>query len=1041
MDLKKLFVGILLSICLIFSLASKLTFTSAQESKISGSFTAKQLSCDDYLNVIVELQDEPVIVYQLRNTGEASVQSIRSTLSASAYEKMLSEKQISTYYEIKKVSPDAKIGFRYQFTINGFALTLKGKDISRIAKISSIKRISPCQTYEIADTVSNTVIGVNEIWQLKDAKGNPVDGTGMVIAIIDTGVDYTHPDLGGGFGPNYKVIGGYDFGDNDSDPMDVNGHGTHVAGIAAADGVIKGVAPKAKILAYKIVAGESGSASTEAIIAGIERAVKDGANVANLSFGSGSLGTSDPEDPENKAFDNAADAGVLSSIAAGNQGARCQTKPYPLGSPSGARKVISVAASDDGLHPAVVISGPDVLETQKTILGNYADLSPRFPTDKEFEVVTCGYGRVSDFYGLDVKNKIALISRGPIGPNALYFRDKVLNAKEAGATGVIIYNNMPGIVSPTFQVEVGDEKKEYLPTIFITQGEGLFIKDLINKGLKIKFSEISGLGTVANFTSMGPASDFYFKPEVAAPGVAIYSSIPGGAYAGWQGTSMAAPHVAGAIALIKQLHLDWKSDDIKAALMNSATILKNYQNGEVITWLLQGSGRINIPAAAITSGIVTPYDILMKVDSLKTVTLSIKNVTDSPQTFIISSEITLGNSSAISVKFSSSNIAVDKGQTKTIIVSFTVDKSKLEKGPHEGVIWLESESSKLHVPFILWNGDVDVPEKLYAVKASSNVINFTGTQNNKIDFDFSLGSGSVIPAVEPNERPESSNIIDEIEIRVTDLTGNNLGTIYSKSLLLLGHYKFTWDGKDVYGNYFLTDGKYKWAVAAVESNNDQQNPVIQDAAKIEGEFEINYAPKTKILIVIPKNKIAQEEVSTGSVKLETTNKIKTFSGVMYFDANLIKVETISLGGLVKKDDTENYNYKVDNATGEIFFEIKMKEGKEITGTGNLLEMSFRGRIAGNSKIGFEESSLYTKDNTQVVAVFLPYQVIVEKAENPWDLNRDKKVDLEDIKVFTSTFGSEPKDSNYLPLADFNMDGIIDGKDLVIVASHFGESYP
>jgi len=1041
MDLKKLFVGILLSICLIFSLASKLTFTSAQESKISASFTVEQLSCDDYLNVIVELQDEPVIVYQLRNAGEASVQSIRSTLSASAYEKMLSEKQISTYYEIKKVSPYAKIGFRYQFTINGFALVLKGKDITKVAKINNVKRISPCQTYEIADTVSNAVIGANEIWQLKDAKGNPVDGTGMVIAIIDTGVDYMHPDLGGGFGPNYKVIGGYDFGDNDSDPMDVNGHGTHVAGIAAADGVIKGVAPKAKILAYKIVAGESGSASTEAIIAGIERAVKDGANVANLSFGSGSLGTSDPEDPENRAFDNAADAGVLSSIAAGNQGARCQTKPYPLGSPSGARKVISVAASDDGLHPAVVISSPDVLETQKTILGNYADLSPRFPIDKEFEVVACGYGRVSDFYGLDVKNKIALISRGPIGPNALYFRDKVLNAKEAGAAGVIIYNNMPGIVSPTFQVDVGDEKKEYLPTIFITQGEGLFIKDLINKGLKIKFSEISGLGTVANFTSMGPASDFYFKPELAAPGVAIYSSIPSGAYASWQGTSMAAPHVAGAIALIKQLHPDWKSDDIKAALMNSAAILKNYQNGEVITWLLQGSGRINISAAANTSGIVTPYDILMKVDSIKTVTLSIKNVTDSPQTFIISSEITLGNLSAISVKFSSSNIAVDKGQTKTMTVSFTVDKSKLEKGPHEGVIWLESESSKLHVPFILWNGDVDVPEKLYAVKASSNVINFTGTQSNKIDFDFSLGSGSVIPAVEPNERPESSNIIDEIEIRVTDLTGNNLGTIYSKSLLLLGHYKFAWDGKDLYGNYFLTDGKYKWAVAAVESNNDQQNPVIQDAAKIEGEFEVNNAPKTKILIVIPKNKIAQEEASTGSVKLETTNKIKAFSGVMYFDANLIKVEAISLGGLVKQDDTENYNYKVDNATGEIFFEIKMKEGKEITGTGNLLEMSFRGRIAGNSKIGFEESSLYTKDNTQVVAVFLPYQVIVEKAENPWDLNRDKSVNSDDLKLFLSGFGSEPKDTNYLPIADFNLDGVIDGKDLFVIASHYGEIYP
>ena len=1041
MEVKKRLLVVFLVIAMLFSLYPGLSHVSADVSKISQSFTQETLSSYDFVNVIVELEDEPVIPYQLKHGGEATLLSIRNSISATAYEKMLTEKQISLYSEIKKVSPDAKIGFGYQLTLNGFALTIKGKDIWKIAALKDVGRISPCKTYYITDDVSNSTIGANDVWQLKDSKGNPVDGTGMIIAIIDTGVDYKHPDLGGGFGPNYKVIGGYDFGDNDTDPMDVNGHGTHVAGIAAADGKIKGVAPKAKILAYKIVAGESGSASTESIIAGIERAVKDGANAANLSFGSGSLGTSDPEDPENKAFDNAADAGVLSSIAAGNQGARCQTKPYPLGSPSGARKAISVAASDDGIHPAITIVNPLVPDSQKMILGNYADLSPRFPTDKEFEVVVCGYGRRSDFEGVDVKGKIALVSRGPIGANAIYFRDKALNAKEAGAAGLIIYNNMPGIVSPTFQVSEGDEKKEYIPTIFVTQSDGLFIKDLINKGLKIKFGEESKLGTIANFSSMGPAADFYFKPELAAPGVAIYSTIPNGEYASWQGTSMAAPHVAGAIALIKELHPDWKSEDIKAAFMNTATVLKNYQNGEVITWLLQGSGRINLTDAASAPSIVTPYDILMKTDNLKPVTLTIKNVSENSQTFSISSEFTLGESDGLKVNLSSSKLTVDKGQSKTFTVTFTIDKTKLTKGPHEGLIWLVNGSKKLHVPFIIWNGDVEVPEKLYDVKASSNTLTPGGTQNNTIGFDFSLGSGSIIPPAEPNERPESSNIIDEIQIRITDLKGNTLGIVYSKSLLLLGHYSFTWDGKDIYGNYFLADGGYKWVIAAVESNNDQQNPVIQDAAKVEGEFEVKNSPNTRLSVIIPKNTVTQEEVSTGSVKIETTEKISKFKGTIFFNANLMKVESVTQGELLTQESIETFSYKIDNLTGEIFVDITRKEGKELTGSGNLLNFSFRGRVPGTSSIGFKESSLNLKDDTAVLSVFLPSYVIVNKAENPWDLNRDKKVDSEDLKAFTLAFGTEPKDESYLPLADFNMDGIIDGKDLIILASHFGENYP
>ena len=116
----------------------------------------------------------------------------------------------------------------------------------------------------------NALIGAKDVWQMKDAKGNPIDGTGMVVAVIDTGVDYTHPDLGGGFGPNYKVIGGYDFRDNDNNPMDVDGHGTRDTGIVAANGKVVGVAPNSKILSYRNWQGK---------LKAFTQAIKDGANV------------------------------------------------------------------------------------------------------------------------------------------------------------------------------------------------------------------------------------------------------------------------------------------------------------------------------------------------------------------------------------------------------------------------------------------------------------------------------------------------------------------------------------------------------------------------------------------------------------------------------------------------------------------------------------------------------------------------------------------------------------------------------------------
>ena len=1003
---------------------------NAKVGKISTEFTDTQLTSQNKVSVIVELFKDPVIPFQIKDEGKPFLQSMLSQRKDMNYAEKLSIDQQKMFERIKKVCPDAEMGYSFQYVYNGFGLKVRGNEIEKIASIPGVKKVFPVRFVTVQGDFGDKVVGAPDVWQMKDAKGNPIDGTGELIGIIDTGIDYKHPDLGGGFGPGYKVVGGYDFGDNDPDPMDLHGHGTHVAGIAAANGKIKGVAPNAKLMAYKIVPGGQRSASTLAIIAAIEQAVKDKCNAVNLSFGTESLGTADPDDPENKAFDNAADAGVLSAVAAGNQGARCESTPYPLGSPSGAPKVISVAAADDAAHPAIEVVAPKGFE--KEIMGDYADVSPKFP-DGEFEVVNCGYGSKADFYGKDLTGKIALVSRGPIGENALFFRDKVLNAEAVHAAGVIIYNNLPGLLSPQLIATPEDANKKFIPTIFITEMDGKYLKKLLNRGLKVKFIDKKPLDTIAYFSSMGPTPDFFFKPEISAPGVAIYSTIPNGKYASWQGTSMATPFVTGSIALMKQAHPSWTSAQIKAALMETSKILVNPDSGNIISWTLQGSGRLFIPDAIKTQAVVMPYDILVHAKDVKPVKFTVHNFSDKAQSFTISTEFTSKNDAGLEPV--SGTLKVPASSDGTFTYTFKVDSAKLSDGPHEGIIYFKSDSETLHIPFIIWKGDVSIPKTLSDVSASTDTL-IPG--KTKMDFNFTLGTGSLIPPTDINGRPTNSNIIDEMQISILDESGNKLGVIYDKALLLVGSYTFTWDGKDISGNYFLDNGTYKWQIAAIESNGSETNPKIDYAAVSSGTFTVKNAPKNSITASPPAS-FTQGSTADGSVNADISTELSEMKFVLTFDsANLTVVpDSVKLGSFFKDPSAVKADMKVDNVVGEIQVDIK---GDIKPAKGALLTFTVKGRIPGTVKFGFRDASLLDNGGNSVLSLFVPGFCTLKEAPNPWDLNRDNKVDNADVQIFEKSFGSQIGDSNFNPQADFNKDGVIDGKDLIILAMHLGETY-
>ncbi len=232
-----------------------------------------------------------------------------------------------------------KIKRTFSYLFNGAATKLDDEELEFVSNLPYVQKIFPDRPVTLRDTYSDPPFNADYFPQASSATGE-----GMVIAIIDTGVDYLHPDLGGGIGPLYKVIAGYDFINDDNDPMDDNGHGTHCAGIAAANGVLKGIAPGASILAYKVL-NTAGNGIFSDIIAALEKAADpdgdpltpDAAHVVSISIG----GYGNPDDALSMAVDNAVAEGIVCVVAAGNE-----YNYYSITSPGSARDAITVGASD-----------------------------------------------------------------------------------------------------------------------------------------------------------------------------------------------------------------------------------------------------------------------------------------------------------------------------------------------------------------------------------------------------------------------------------------------------------------------------------------------------------------------------------------------------------------------------------------------------------------------------------------------------------------------------------------------------------------------
>jgi subtilisin family serine protease len=482
--------------------------------------------------------------------------------------------------------------YSYETLFNGVSVRAGRDSLSKIRRLPGVKAVWPVLKVRLDQEEFTEVPELNTALAMTGADVAQsqlgLTGAGVKVAVMDTGIDYDHPDLGGCFGPNCRVTQGYDFvGDafnydlfdpndpstfpvEDPDPDDCNGHGSHVSGIVGASGTVanggvRGVAPAVTFSAYRVF-GCEGSTSSDIMLAAMERAVRDGNNVLNMSIGSAYQW---PQYPTAAAAARLVKRGVVVVASAGNNGANGL---YSASAPALGDKVISVAAVDNTADTLPYFTAsPDATKIGYTA----ASGAPLPPTSGTSPMTRTGTPATTNdaceaLPADSLAGKVALIRRGTCG-----FFVKATNAQAAGAIGVVLYNNVPGRVSPT----VAGTPPITIPVVAVSDTEGALLDGRIAGGgadmtwtaLVAKFPSLTG-GLISSFSSWGLAPDLTLKPDISAPGGSIYSTYPleKGGYANISGTSMSSPHVAGASALLLQARPRTRAMDVRGMLQNSA---------------------------------------------------------------------------------------------------------------------------------------------------------------------------------------------------------------------------------------------------------------------------------------------------------------------------------------------------------------------------------------------------------------------------------------------------------------------------------------
>ncbi|GAB3789401.1 S8 family serine peptidase [Virgibacillus kimchii] len=584
---------------------------------------------------------------------------------------------------IETYHPFIEVVATYEILLNGLALQGAPDKLERMESLEFIKSIHTAQTYETMPAPFKDVSNLEEgVVFPSDLNNTPYTGKGVKVGVIDTGVDYTHPDLQ----LNYR--GGYDLVDLDDDPMETvpaegipTNHGSHVAGIIAANGDLKGVAPDAEIYAYRAL-GPGGRGTSVQVIAAMEKAAEQGVDVINLSLGNNVNG---PDYPTSLAVNRAAELGISVVTANGNSG----PENWTVGSPATATGALSIGA----YSPEMEV--PYLYEAKNDREIAFAPMvgSPPWNVDKAYPITS----NENDYAG-----KIALIARGDV---SLF--EKAKRAEENGAIAVIIHNNEEGLFQGIIQHEYDPVT---IPVAAVSKEDGLWLEKQLNEKttyLETDYKEMAS--GVAEFSSRGPVTvNWDIKPDILAPGTNILSTVPGG-YQAMQGTSMAAPHATGVIALLKEARPEWTNEQIHGALKTTAFRMET-EDQTPIEPIMQGMGEINPEAAIETNTII--YDPLLsfgKIDAyteILSTEFPIENTTENEKTYHFSYP---KNQPGITWELPQ-QVTLEAKEKRNIPVSIKVTAPLLDEGVHQGWLTLNEGEENYHLPYLFVNQKADNPK-------------------------------------------------------------------------------------------------------------------------------------------------------------------------------------------------------------------------------------------------------------------------------------------------------------------------------------------
>jgi len=702
----------------------------------------------------VELSSPPAV----KGTSKATLKAERDAFKANA------------------AAVGVKLTERYSYDSlwNGVSVSVAPSQVATLRSVTGVKAVYPVETLSLPPSES----APNNNIDLKNAVGLTgadiaqtelgLDGSGVTIAIMDSGLDYTLPEFGGCFGPGCKVRGGFDLvGDAynatpgpafdpvphpDADPLPCDpdvadraevlgagasdaAHGTHVAGIAAADGrghtddgQVVGVAPGAQLLAYRVF-GCNGGTDSDVMAHAMELALADHADVLNMSIGAAF--TNWPQYPTAVAADNLAAAGVTVVASIGNSGVN-GGQLWSAGAPGVGRNVIGVASFDNRKATLPAFQVGTTLYTYNRASGSLATV----PQSGSAELVATGTpATVNDGCNAPLSTalagKIALIRRGTCG-----FYNKAINAQHAGAIGVVLYNNIAGALSPTVAPTPAGAEPVAIPVAAITAADGASIFSGLAANHTLTWTDqvletpLATAGLVSDFSSFGTDAELGLKPDIGGPGGQIYSTWPHQQFGGHNtisGTSMAAPHVAGLAALILQAK-DKKISPamVRTLLMNTA--LPKAVNIAPTSGLLeptwrQGAGLAQIVNAVTTPAWVTPAKISLGEGNGGASQLTVTNGGTAPVTYDLSEITTIGTGpsttagavypfnftylgGADTATFSSPSVTVPAGGSAAVNVNIQAGAWR-DKSLYGGYVVLTPRGGgvTLRVPYVGFFGD------------------------------------------------------------------------------------------------------------------------------------------------------------------------------------------------------------------------------------------------------------------------------------------------------------------------------------------------